>query len=48
MRKSAQKLISTVLTVCLLITICPARAFASEVEQEVPAPAAEAQLQSSR
>lgn len=41
MRKSAQKLISTVLTICLLITIFPARAFASEVEQEVPAPAAE-------
>ena len=41
MWKSVQRIISTVLTVCLLITICPARAFASEVEQEVPAPAAE-------
>ena len=41
MWKSAQRIISTVLTVCLLFTICPARAFASEVEQEVPAPAAE-------
>lgn len=41
MLKLAQKMIAAILSICMLIAICPIHAFATDLEQAEPAPASE-------